>query len=183
MEAAVDHQPDTVPAFAIALFTGMRQKEITRLLPADITAEGITVPKVSAKTKRRRFIQMSEPLAAWLAEYPIGETVCPPNWTRKDKYVRRMAGFKVWSDMVKEPDTPAPPDSLPAWPENALRHTAATMAVCMGKPIEQLIFEHGHTGGLEMLRRHYVGAMPKAEALKIWAIRPEGAKIEILKAV
>lgn len=57
------------------------------------------------------------------------------------------------------------------------------MAVCMGKPIEQLIFEHGHTGGLEMLRRHYVGAMPKAEALKIWSLRPNGKKIEHLKAV
>jgi hypothetical protein len=44
--------------------------------------------------------------------------------------------------------------------------------VALGKPIEQLVFEHGHAGGLEMLRRHYVGALPKSEALKIWAIAP-----------
>jgi len=169
LSAAVKNQPDTVPAFAIALFTGMRQIEITRLQPEDITVDGITVPKVSAKTKRRRFIQMPEPLAAWLAAYPVGETVCPANWTRKDKFVRRMAGFKVWSDMT---DPKEPGDELPAWPENALRHTAATVSVNLGKPIEQLIFEHGHTGGLEMLRRHYVGAMPKAQALAIWNLRP-----------
>ena len=67
----------------------------------------------------------------------------------------------------------APSDDQPEWPQNALRHTAATVSIALGKPIEQLTFEHGHVGGLEMLRRHYVGAMPKAEALKIWALRPE----------
>ena len=54
---------------------------------------------------------------------------------------------------------------------------AASLLVPLGKPLETLIFEHGHTGGVEMLRRHYIGAMPKAEALIIWAIGPHGKKI------
>jgi integrase len=177
MRAAEMHLPEAVPAFAIALFTGMRQAELERLQPKDITSEGITVPAVSAKTKRRRFIATPAPLALWLKRYPIGETVIPADWTRREKAVRRLAGFKVWSDLVPrlELDPPleaAPPRDLPEWPSNALRHTAATCAVALGKPIEQLVFEHGHAGGLEMLRRHYVGALPKAEALKIWAIEP-----------
>jgi hypothetical protein len=178
LQTAAKHLPETVPAFAIALFTGMRQQEIDRLTAADISTEGITVPATSAKTKRRRFIQMPEPLAAWLAAYPAGETVTPPNWSRKEKAVRRLAGWKVWSNHVPtmkldKPMDATPPDDLPEWPQNALRHTAATVAIALGKPIEQLTFEHGHVGGLEMLRRHYVGAMPKVEALKIWALRPE----------
>jgi integrase len=177
MHAAETHLPETVPAFAIAIFTGLRQAELERLQPKDITTEGITVPAVSAKTKRRRFIAMPAPLALWLKRYPIGETVIPPDWTRREKAVRRLAGFKVWSDLVPrlELDPPleaSPPPDLPEWPSNALRHTAATCAVALGKPIEQLVFEHGHAGGLEMLRRHYVGALPKSEALKIWAIAP-----------
>ena len=177
MRAAEMHLPEAVPAFAIALFTGMRQAELERLQPKDITSEGITVPAVSAKTKRRRFIATPAPLALWLKRYPIGETVIPADWTRREKAVRRLAGFKVWSDLVPrlELDPPleaSPPPDLPEWPSNALRHTAATCAVALGKPIEQLVFEHGHAGGLEMLRRHYVGALPKAEALKIWAIEP-----------
>jgi integrase len=178
LQTAEKHLPECVPAFAIALFTGMRQEEIDRLTPGDVTADGITVPATSAKTKRRRFIQMPEPLAAWLAAYPVGESVTPPNWSRKEKAVRRLAGWKVWSDHVptmklKPAMDATPPDDLPEWPQNALRHTAATVAIALGKPIETLTFEHGHVGGLEMLRRHYVGAMPKAEALKIWALRPE----------
>ena len=185
LQTAATHLPDCVPAFAIALFTGMRQQEIDRLTPGDITGEGITVPATSAKTKRRRFVQMPEPLAAWLAAYPIGGSVTPANWSRKEKAVRRLAGWSVWSDHVctmglldekGEPLNAAPPTSLPEWPQNALRHTAATVSIALGKPIEQLTFEHGHVGGLEMLRRHYVGAMPKAEALKIWALRPETKK-------
>lgn len=177
MRAAETYLPETVPAFAIALFTGMRQAEIERLTAGDITSDGITLPAISTKTKRRRFIQMPEPLAAWLKRYPIGESVTPPDWRRKEKAVRRMAGWKVWSDLVprldiKPPIEAAPSDDLPEWPENALRHTAATVALALGKPLETLIFEHGHAGGVEMLRRHYIGALPKAEALKIWAISP-----------
>jgi integrase len=177
MRAAETYFPDCVPGFAIGLFTGMRQAEIDRLTKADVTPEGITLPAVSAKTKRRRFIQMPEPLADWLKRYPIGETVTPPDWRRKQIAVRRLAGFRVWSDIVPRlkitpPLEATPPPDLPEWPDNALRHTAATVALALGKPLEQLVFEHGHAGGLEMLRRHYIGALPKAEALKIWAIRP-----------
>jgi integrase len=177
MRAAEMHLPETVPAFAIALFTGLRQAELERLKPSHVTSEGLTIPAVSAKTKRRRFIAMPAPLALWLKRYPIRETVIPADWTRKEKAVRRLAGFKVWSDLVprlpiKPPLGATPPEDLPEWPSNALRHTAATCAVALGKPIEQLVFEHGHAGGLEMLRRHYVGALPKSEALKIWAIEP-----------
>jgi integrase len=178
MQTAEKHYPEAVPAFSIGLFTGMRQQEIDRLNPEDITTEGITVPAASSKTKRRRFIQMPAPLAAWLKAYPIKETVCPPNWERKVKAIRRLAGWKVWCDLI---DPPAPPEDLPEWPANALRHTAATIAVALGKPIEQLTFEHGHTGGLEMLRRHYVGAMPKAEALKIWQLGPKGKRLSTLR--
>jgi integrase len=177
MRAAETYFPETVPGFAIALFTGMRRDEIARLTHEDVTSEGITLPAVSAKTKRRRFIQMPEPLAPWLKRYPIGETVTPPDWRRKQIAVRRLAGFRVWSDLVPRckvtpPLEATPPADLPEWPDNALRHTAATVALALGKPLEQLVFEHGHSGGLEMLRRHYIGALPKAEALKIWAIRP-----------
>jgi integrase len=186
LRTAEKHFPETVPALCIQLFTGLRKAELERLTPADFNAEGISVPAISAKTKRRRFIQMPEPLAAWLKAYPITDCVCPPDWQRKQIAVRRVAGFKVWSNLVprlkiKPPLEATPPDDLPEWPENALRHTAATVALALGKPLEQLVFEHGHTGGLEMLRKHYIGAMPKSDAIAIWSIRPEEKKAKSKK--
>jgi integrase len=179
MAAAEKHFPETVIPFAVALFAGLRQAEIARLIPEDITADGITVPALNdRKNKRRRFIGMPAPLAAWLEEYPIGETVIPTNWPEKYDAVRRLAGWRLWCDLIKPP---APPENLPKWGHNALRDTAATVALGLGKTLETLVFEHGHTGKLETLRSHYIGKMTRAEAVKIWAIGPHGTKIPNLK--
>jgi integrase len=172
LDAAEANYPHCVVPFAIAIFTGMRQQEIARLTPEDITAEGITVPALSSKTKRRRYIQMPEPLAEWLKAYPVGVTVCPPNWNRRQRAVRRLAGWRVWSDDFDPPEAPL---DLPRWPENALRHTAATVMLALGKPLEKLIFEHGHSGGVATLQRHYIGRVSKAEAAAIWGLRPSRA--------
>ncbi len=179
MEAAEKHFPETVPAFAIALFTGMRQAEIERLDPEDITDDGITVPAASSKTGRRRFIEMPAPLAAWLKVYPVTDAVLPTGWGRKERAVRRLAGFRIWTESV-EPNTP--PGRLPEWPNNALRHTAATVALAIGKSIERLVFEHGHSGGLVTLKNHYVGRMTKKQALAIWSLGPRGKKLKTIEA-
>jgi hypothetical protein len=34
------------------------------------------------------------------------------------------------------------------------------------------MFEFGHSGGVQVLKCHYAGVMPKAEATKILNIRP-----------
>jgi len=169
MSAAQNHYPECVPAFAISLFTGMRKAELGRLRSEDITGEGINLPATSTKTGRRRFIEMPASLKAWLDVYPVGETVLPSNWAKKEKAVRRLAGWKLWSNMV----TPhVPPEHLPPWPQNALRHTHASVLIALGRPLETLTFEFGHSGGAQVLKSHYAGVMPKAEAVKIMAIAP-----------
>lgn len=169
MRATEEHFPECVPILAVALFTGIRQAEIARLTAADFTEDGIRIRAANAKTENGRFVKMSKPLKAWLAAYPIGDTFIPNNWTRKEKAIRRLAGFEVWTDLVPIETTA---DKLPPWKSNGLRHTAATVALAMGKPMEQLIFEHGHAGGTNTLKSHYIGPLTKAEALKIWSIRP-----------
>lgn len=164
---------ECAPGFAIALFTGVRQAELTRLTPADITPEGITVPAAAnRKSLRRRFINMPTPLAAWLKAYPIGESVLPANWERKETAVRCLAGWKVSSEMV-DPKLLKGEGEPPAWPHNALRHTAASIALSLGKPVEHLIFEHGHTDGVTTLKAHYIGRIARADAKAIWALRPK----------
>jgi hypothetical protein len=44
--------------------------------------------------------------------------------------------------------------------------------IALGKPLESLTFEFGHSGGVQVLKSHYVGVMPKAEATKIVKIQP-----------
>lgn len=80
-----------------------------------------------------------------------------------------MQIWKVWSDLV---GPHVPPKALPEWPHNALRHTHASIVIALGKPLESLTFEFGHSGGVQVLKSHYVGVMPKAEATKIMKIQP-----------
>lgn len=131
LDTAAKHYPDCVPGLAIALFTGLRKAELERLRKDDITKSGINLPAASTKTGRRRFIHMPAPLAAWLKSYPIEDTILPLNWHKKEKAVRRLAGWRVWSDFV---DPPKPPSDLPEWPHNALRHTHASVHVALGNP-------------------------------------------------
>ena len=180
-----EHFPEAIPALAICILTGMRQAELKRLTPDNITTEGITVPAGSAKTKRRRFINMPAGLAAWLKAYPIGESVVPANWNRKQKAIRRLAGWRVWSDLVPRIGKKleqAAPEKLPPWPGNAIRHTNASVLLAAGVTLTTLEFEFGHTGGSEMLRRHYAGVMPRKEALAILSIGPHGKKLKTIHA-
>lgn len=189
MATAEEHFPDTVIPFAVALFTGMRQAEIDRLQPEDFSKEGIEIPAINdKKNKRRRFIETPAPLAAWLEAYPITDSFVPANWPRKYDAVRRLAGWKVWSDLVPSIEVDPrlkeiPDEDLPEWPNNALRHTSATVVLALGKPIAQLIFEHGHTEDIEVLRQHYIGKITKADAKAIWMIGPNGRKLKFTKFV
>jgi hypothetical protein len=89
--------------------------------------------------------------------------------------VRRLAGWKVWCELIEPHEAP---EELPEWPQNALRHTAASVALALGKPIETLIFEHGHAEGVTTLKAHYIGKMTKKEALAISSIGPKGIKLQ-----
>lgn len=178
LRKAEEHLPDCIIPLCIPLYTGMRQAELRRLKPSDITKEGISVPAANdRKNKRRRYIQMPPPLAKWLKAYPIDKFVCPPNFNRKQLAVKRLTGFKVWSDYVEKFSLDPTPDKKDMeWPQNALRHTAASVAVALKKPLPDLLFEHGHTGGEETLKKHYLGLMPASEAKKIWALAPDDEK-------
>ena len=179
LKAAEKHYPDTVPAFALALFAGIRIEELQRLTWADVEDEGINVSRDTAKKRKRRFVGMNPTLKAWLAGHSFEDEsapIVPGNWKEKYKAVRRLAGWKVSARLLKEP--PELKASAKRWPQNAMRHTHASAAVRTGTSLMDLIFEFGHSGGEELLREHYVGRYRKKDAIAFWEIGPKGTKIE-----
>lgn len=95
--------------------------------------------------------------------------------------MKRLAWFKIWSDYVTKFKLKPQPDKKDTkWPQNGLRHTAASVAVALGKPLPELLFEHGHSGGEETLKKNYLGLMPKSQAKAIWALAPQKKKGLIL---
>ncbi|QTN31164.1 site-specific integrase [Akkermansiaceae bacterium] len=167
LRTAQKHYPGAVASFALSLFAGIRAEELKRLSTEDVTADGIELSSRITKKGRRRHITLSPTLAAWLKAYPF-EPV--PNWDNVSAAVRRLAGWKVESPLLKKPPKP----TRGTWPQNVLRHSHATYAIAAGARLETLLFEFGHTGSPAVLRAHYVGKASKKVALEFFAIRPQG---------
>ena len=157
--------PKAVPMYALALFAGIRAEELRRLDERHVTLEGIDMPAEVTKKGRRRHITPNKTLKAWLQVYPFRPC---PNWKQVDCALRRLAGWDVVALMLECPPEP----SRGRWPQNALRHSHATYAIAAGEPLEKLLFEFGHVGGIDVLRKHYLGRASKAQAEVFFSLRP-----------
>lgn len=176
LRVAETHYPQAVASYCLQLFAGIRAEELTKLEACHVTAEGIDIPAAVAKKGRRRHITPSKTLAAWLARHPFEPCA---NWRRVDMACRRLAGWKVESELLAEKVAAGTLKKLPkptrgVWPQNCLRHSHASYAVAAGEPLERLLFEFGHVGTANVLREHYVGRASKAAALEYFGIRPAG---------
>lgn len=168
LRTAQAHYPDTLALFALSLFAGIRSAELERLSAADVTSDGVEVSSGASKKGRRRHITLSPTLAAWLEAHPFKEV--PKNWEKISAAVRRLAGWKVESELLKNPPEP----TRGPWPQNVMRHSHASYAVASGVELQTLLFEFGHTESPAVLREHYVGRATKKAALEYFSLRPKG---------
>lgn len=175
IRTAETHFPQAVASFALQLFAGIRSEEINRLTEKDVSPEGIELGEDATKTGSRRHITPSETLAAWLRKYPFKPC---SNWNKVNAACRYLAGWKVVPDATTLEAHPLDEgfQDRPTWPQNVLRHSHATYSVAYGLPLQDLLFEFGHTASPTILRRHYVGRADKKQAIAYFAISPKGTK-------
>lgn len=107
-----------------------------------------------------------ETVAAVLVLVLTKEATAPgSNWRQVDCAVRRLAGWDVSAPLLEE----SPEATRGRWPQNALRHSHASYAsyaIAVGIPLETLLFEFGHVGGVEILRKHYLCRVPGGSFLR-----------------
>lgn len=183
LRAAEKESPAAAAAYAVALFAGVRMAELARLNWGDIQGEHVEIGAHVAKKTLRRLVPICPALKAWLAAYrprnvDRAEKLVGLNWVEVSKAVRRRAGWEVEARTLKRPPKP----TRGPWPQNACRHTCASVLVANGEPLETLTFQFGHAGGHDLLRRHYVGRLTKRQAIEIQSIGPKGKKIETTRA-
>ena len=182
MHAAETESKAAAAAYAIAVFGGVRMAELGKLTWGDIGPEHIEIGRAIAKKHSRRLIPVCPTLAAWMdatrGDAEKTALVVPPNWVDVSKSVRRRAGWNVAARLLDNPPKPTRGE----WPSNACRHTCATVQVAIGTPLDDLTFKFGHSGGHDLLRRHYVSRLTKKDALAILAIGPNGSKIANIQA-
>ncbi|MBQ8723460.1 MAG: tyrosine-type recombinase/integrase [Opitutales bacterium] len=133
-----------VPAIALMLFAGIRPREVERLCWGDIDWEEkvISILPTHSKTGGSRHVNIFPVLEKILRERRrvFSDPICPPNWRRKWKRIRRAAGWRF-------PEKP--------WQQDVLRHTFASYHLKFFKNLPQLQCEMGHAS-LRLLRTRYL---------------------------
>lgn len=149
---------DLVPFVAIGAFAGLRRAEIERLDWSEIDlADGLIEVKASkAKTARRRFVHVSENLAAWLR--PLAKTAGPVVPVSPDELRGAFESARKAAGIVE-------------WPANALRHSFASYHLAAHRDAAALALELGHTDSA-LLFEHYRQLVKPAEAAAYWRILP-----------
>jgi integrase len=182
LHAAEAEGTGAAAAYAIAIFGGVRMAELGKLTWGDIGEDNIEIGKAIAKKHSRRLIPICPTLRAWVdatrGDAKNTAPIVPANWTDVSKSVRRRAGWNVAARLLDNP----PKTTRGEWPANACRHTCASVQVAIGTPLDDLTFKFGHSGGHDLLRRHYVSRLTKKDALAILAIGPNNSKISNLSA-
>ena len=172
-------------AYAIAVFGGVRMAELGKLTWCDVGEDNIEIGKAIAKKHSRRLIPICPTLRAWIdatrGDAEDTALITPPNWIDVSKSVRRRAGWNVAARLLPA-EVLKVKTTRGEWPSNACRHTCASVQVAIGTPLDDLTFKFGHSGGHDLLRKHYVSRLTKKDALAILAIGPNGSKISNIQA-
>ena len=166
MAAAVEHAPLMVPTLAVQFFAGLRPGEALGLdwRCVDFTEKIIRITPESSKVRRTRIIDMNDTLLAWLEPYrqaagPLG-----------------IGSHGQWGFYMTRKDCDGKAGVIGAagvdWIQDGPRHTFASMHYATHGDAAKLASIMGHTGGHDVLFRHYRGLVKKTEAEKFWQIRP-----------
>jgi integrase len=134
----------------LGLFGGMRQSEVGRALPEHIEKTEIFVPitKSTAADPRPRFVPILPALRRHL----------PKKWDcLAEDHIKRKRNAIVAAMRWDE------------WPQNCLRHTAASMHLANCRDAGKTAFFLGHSSP-QMVHKTYARAVREHEARAFWAI-------------
>jgi integrase len=156
LAASNSNQGELLPSVAIGLFAGLRPAEIGRLTweEIDLEAKLIEVTARKAKSKKRRFVTISDNLAAWLLKAKNRTGKVSPNGDLDDKVtpLAKTAGI-----------TP--------WPHDGMRHSFASYHLAEHKNQALTTLQLGHHNA-EMLFAHYRELVKPAAAAEYWKLAP-----------
>ena len=168
------NEPHVMPYLVLGMFGGLRPAEIERLewRAVDLEAGTVIVSGAQAKTRQRRVVDLCPNALAWIEASGVEKKgkLCGAWWDGRWRLFRHALGWAVGAGDLRVPR----PDIKPVhglWPQNALRHTFASMHYAHHQNEASLQVQMGHESAA-MLHRHYRAIKTRAEAAKFWELRP-----------
>ena len=137
-------------AVGMMLYAGIRPHEVARLTweQVDMAGKSICILPQHSKTGGARMVTIQPPLLRLLQRCPQEGRICPPQWLRHWRALRKLAGFTTW-----QPDV--------------LRHTFASYHLRHFKDYTALQYETGHRDS-SLLRTRYVDMRGVENASAFW---------------
>ena len=150
------HSGSCAAAVGLMLYAGIRPHEVARLSweQVDLQERAIYILPRHSKTGGARRVTIHRPLQRILQKHchADGERICPPNWLKHWRELRRAAGW----------DSPAR-----RWPQDVLRHTFASYHLSHFRSFAELQLEIGHRDAT-LLRTRYVDQRGVRNAQRFW---------------
>jgi integrase len=164
LQHAASNDLALLPFLVLGLFSGIRPDgELQKLEWSDIDLNDkvVTIRPEVSKTKRRRFVDLSNNAKSWLqlfikrAGIQQGPVV---TYNYSELRTHRTANWTA--------------AGVTAWPQQGMRHTYCSNWLAKHKDINKLVLQSGHDS-VDTMWRHYHRGTAEAEAKKFWAIRPK----------
>ena len=151
MRAAAEYETGRcLAAVGMMLYAGIRPHEVARLTweQVDIEGKSICILPQHSKTGGARMVTIQPPLLRLLQRCSQVGRICPPQWPRHWRELRKQAGFATW-----QPDV--------------LRHTFASYHLRHFKDYTALQYETGHRDS-SLLRTRYVNMRGVENTSAFW---------------
>ncbi|MDP6914854.1 MAG: hypothetical protein QGF29_07090 [Verrucomicrobiota bacterium] len=158
LEITRKHDPELLTPAALNLFCGIRPSEVRRMTQANISIADreIELKGKQTKTRRRRFVDISDNCLEWLK---LGGKMPLPNLNHR------------WHTLIAEAKAEMGFDK---WPHDCLRHSYCSYYLAAHENAAKAALQAGHTESI--LFRHYRKLVKKEQAEKFWNIYPEDAQ-------
>ena len=142
-----------LPFLTLAVFAGIRPDEILNLTWPDVRWDLGAVMVNRTKTRRRRIVPLEPVALEWLRTCDQTADLCPSLATvKRDRKALRAA-------LNGE------------WPQDVLRHTAASYLLSLHGDAGKVALRLGNSAGI--LMRHYHNLVSAEATKEFWAVKPQ----------
>jgi integrase len=171
LKAALENDPELIPFFVLGFFCGIRPDgELGKLdwSRVHLADKQIVIPPEVAKTKRRRFVDISDNALSWLEAYRH----------QGGTFNGKVVPCTSYSLTLRRRDLQAKA-KIKTWIQQGMRHSFCSYWLMKYEDANKLVLQSGHTDADTMWERYHRG-VTKADAEKFWGIRPKATPKNIV---
>lgn len=150
------NRPTCLAHFVLGLMVGIRPEELRAMRWSSVNLDDgvVVVDAAASKVRRRRIVHLEPAALEWLTVARNRGAVLPVPPVTARRCLRALRGVL----------------RLPAWPQDLLRHTAASYLVALRQDAGSVALELGNSPGV--LLRVYRELVTRRDAARFWGLRP-----------